>query len=277
MIQEFKAEQQQINQKIELSRKRIAELENDLRQADAALEAISGERQKYSLVSEIADRLDQLSKLGGSKLFWGENSTDQQATEHYNRVLRSVVNYDDKYKGLQQQREQIKDDIQSVLARINILQEEIEILHEREEERENEFVIEREMTPPGYRPMAMPWSMQAEDEKRFRKIVLLTLLFTFLLGILVPMWDLPIRDRDEVIEIPERLAKLIVEKEPPPPPPPPVEKKLEELKEEKKTEEKKPQPEETKLAKKKAERSGLLAFSKDFAELMDTSDVDKLG
>ncbi len=279
MIQEFRAEEQQINQKIEQSRKRIAELENDLLRADVALEELAEDRQKYSLVSEIADRLDQLKKIGGLKFFWGENTSEQQAVEHYNRVLNAVVNFDSKIKELQQQREDIKGNIQSVLARINILQEEIEILHEREEERENEFVIEREMTHPGYHPMAMPWSMQAEDERRFRKIVLITLLLTFLLGILVPMWDLPVKERDEVIEIPERLAKLIVEKQAPPPPPPPVEKKLEELKEEKKPskEEKKPQPEEAKLARKKAEKSGLLAFSKDFAELMDTSDVDKLG
>jgi TonB family protein len=83
------------------------------------------------------------------------------------------------------------------------------------------------------------------------------------------------------LEIPERLAKLIVEKEPPPPPPPPVEKKLEELKpeEEKRPRKEAPKPktEVAKKARKKAENAGLLAFKDNFANLMDDDTEKKLG
>lgn len=275
MSQDISQEQQQINRKMESARQRIADLENNLRQADADLDLLFVDRPRYVLLNELADRLDRLGKIGGARMFWGEDCSDQQAQENYQYVYRQVVNYDEKVREVQMRREQIKDDIQSVLAQVNILQEEFFILHERAEERKNEFVIEREMTKRPFTPMILPWTTQGEDEKRFRRVLFFTLLLAFLLAWLTAMYDLPIPDRDEVVEVPERLAKLLVEKQPPPPPPPPPEEKKPE--EQKPKDVDKPKPDEQKtVARKKAESTGLLAFSKDFADLMDTSDL-KLG
>lgn len=280
MNQEVAEEKVRINQKIEAAQQRIVELENDLRAEDVKLDALFSERQKYILISEINDRLDKLGKLGGAALFWGDDKEPDFHKQQYDRVNLLIINYDEQVTEIQTRREQIKEDIQSVIAQINILNEEIVILQERAEERKHEFVIEREMTVQPYRPMLMPWSVQGEDEKRFRKYILIALFISILMGILIPMWHLPIPDREQVVEIPERLAKLIVEKEPPPPPPPPVEKKLEELKPEEQKPRKdvpKPKTEEAKKARKKAESSGLLAFKDNFANLMDDDTEKKLG
>ncbi|MBI3186264.1 MAG: AgmX/PglI C-terminal domain-containing protein [Gammaproteobacteria bacterium] len=268
-------EQQKINQKIELAHRRIAELENDLHIADADLDLLFVDRPRFVLLSELADRLDKLNKLGGASMFWGDGCSEKESQENYQRVYHQVVNYDEKVREVQMRREQIKDDIQSVIAQINILKDDFFILHEREEERKNEFVIEREMTRHPFRPMILPWTTQGEDEKRFRRILFIILFFTFVLSWLTAMYDLPIPDRDTVVEIPERLAKLLVEKEPPPPPPPPPEEKKPEEPKEKVADKPKPTDEKT-VARKKAESTGLLAFSKDFSELMDSSDL-KLG
>ncbi len=280
MNQEVAEEKSRINKKIEAAQQRIAELENDLRVLDVELEELFVDRQKYVLISEIADRLDKLNKLGGAKLLWGEGVGEGYSEQQFNRINTLVFAYDEKVREVQQKREQVKEDIQSVIAQINILNEEIVILQERAEERKHEFVIEREMTVQPYRPMLMPWTVQGEDEKRFRKYVLVSLFISILLGLLIPMWDLPIQER-EVVEIPERLAKLIVEKQPPPPPPP-VQKKLEpepEKPKEKRPRKETPKPktEEAKVARKKAERSGLLAFKDNFADLMDDEAEKKLG
>ena len=281
MSQDISQKTQQINRKLEAARQRIAELENDLRQADSDLDLLFIDRPRFVLMSELADRLDKLNKLGGASMFWGDSSSEQQAQDNYQRIYHQVVNYDEKVREVQMHREQIKDDIQSFIAQVNILQEEFFFLHERAEEQRNEFVIEREMTKRPFQPMILPWTTQGEDEKRFRKILFLILFLMFLLSWLTAMYNLPIPDRDEIVEIPERLAKLLAEKEPPPPPPPPPEekkpeeKKPEDVKE--KVAEKQPKPEEDKtVARKKAESSGLLAFSKDFADLMDNNDM-KLG
>lgn len=272
-------EQAQINQKIEQAQIRIEDLEGQLRHVDAELDNLFQEREQHILLSEITDRLEKLNKLGGDCLFWGENCDKEAALAHYNRVHNLVVNYDEQVREVQKRRELIKEDIQSVIAQINLMQEEILIVHERAEERMHEFVIEREMTVYPFRPMIMPWTVQGEDEKRFRRILLFALLFTVVLGYLVPLWDLPVPSRDEAVEIPERLAKLVVKKEPPPPPK--IPQKLEPKKQTKDKKPRKdvpkPKTEVAKKARKVAETAGLLAFKDNFAELMETSVDQKLG
>lgn len=272
---DVKQEQSEINSQIEGAKKRVHELEDQLRLVDIEIDEIFTDRQQYVLLSEIGDRLDKLNKLGGACLFWGEDCDEKQSVEHYNRINNIVINYDEAVKKVQKKREQIKEDIQSVIAQVHILNEEILVLYEKAEERQNEFVIEREMTVHPYRPMIMPWTKQGDDEKRFRKYLLVSLFLSIMLGYLIPLWNLPIPERNEAVEIPERLAKLIVKKEPPPPPP-----KVEKVKkDEKKKAKDKPKPklEKAKLARKKAEQSGLLAFKDNFADLMDNEAERKLG
>lgn len=281
MSQDIQEEKQQINSKIDIARGRIADLEDDLRLAEQEYNELLKEQQKYFLISEMADRLDKLNKVGGADLFWGKDFDEAESSRHYERINNLVINYQEQLNAIQTKRENLKDDIQTVLAQIDYLEEEIIILNERAEERDHQFVIEREMTVQPYQAMEMPWSKRGEDERRFRKVLLLTLLVTLVLGLLIPMWDLPIPQKPDVIQVPERLAKLIVEKEPPPPPPKPVERKKPE---EKKPDEKrprkeapKPKTEVAKAARKKAETTGLLAFKDDFADLMDVTDEAKLG
>ena len=275
--QEVSQEKEKINLKIDEAQHRIADLENQLRLVDIELEDLFQDRQQFILLSEISDRLDKLNKLGGACLFWGENCSTEESMASYNRVHNMVINYDEKVKGVQKRRELIKEDIQSVIAQINILHEEILVVQERAEERLTEFVIEREMTVHPYRPMIMPWTTQGEDEKRFRRILLITLLFTIVMGYLIPLWDLPVQSRDELTEVPERLAKLVVKKKPPPPPPK-VQPKLEEKKDKKARKDvPKPKTEKAKKARKVAETAGLLAFKDNFSELMDSSVDQKLG
>ena len=276
---EVTEQQNVINQKIDNAQHRIADLENRLRLVDIELEDLFQEREQYILLGEISDRIDKLNKIGGACLVWGENCDENTSKENYYRVHNLVINYDENVKEVQKRRELIKEDIQSVIAQINILHEEILLVQEREEERRTEFVIEREMTIHPYRQMIMPWTTQGEDEKRFRRILLIALLISIVLGYLVPLWDLPVQTRDELTEIPERLAKLMVKKEPPPPPPkvqPKVEKQDKKDKKPRK-DVPKPKTEEAKKARKVAETAGLLAFKENFSELMDSSIDQKLG
>ena len=277
--QEVTQEKEKINLKIDVAQHRIADLENQLRLVDIELEELFQDRQQFILLSEISDRLDKLNKLGGTCLFWGENCDEDESLAHYHRIHNLVINYDEKVKEVQKRRELIKEDIQSVIAQINILNEEILVVQERAEERKHEFVIEREMTVHPYRPMVMPWTTQGEDEKRFRRILLITLLITVVLGYLIPLWELPVQTRDQLSEVPERLAKLVVKKEPPPPPPK-VKPKLEKKESKDKKPRKdvpKPKTEKAKKARKVAETAGLLAFKENFSELMDNSVDQKLG
>lgn len=137
--------------------------------------------------------------------------------------------------------------------------------------------------------MVLPWAGERESERRFRRALYTTLLFSLTLGYLIPLVNVPVPDRlSMVVEIPERLA-MLVRKEPPKPERVREEKKPQSdpEKAEKKPEQQKPQepakvepkprPGEQQVARKNAESAGILAFKSTFADLMEEIPVPKLG
>ena len=278
MADDIKKAQAKINREIDDAYNRLEELKNYDGNFVEELNELDKERHRYHVLSEISDQLEKLEKLGGSDLFWGENHDRNHAQKEQTRVRDLVVNYDSRVAELKDKQADREESIESLTAKINVLNDESLRLQEREEALAEEFVIEREMAILPYRPMRMPWNSDDEDQRQFRKILLIVLLFSFLLGILIPMWQIPVPDRVEVVEIPERLAQLMVPKQEPPPPPKPQkqeEKKPDQEKPKKKDD--KPVPEKAKKARKKAERAGLMAFKDDFADLIDDTPIASLG
>ncbi|HEB82996.1 MAG TPA: TonB family protein [Gammaproteobacteria bacterium] len=271
-------QQEEVNQQINAAYERLNELENQEDDISEELNELKKLRQRYAVLSEISDHLEKLDKLGGSELFWGEGFDREKAEKEMRRIRAQVINYDSRVAELQAIRDKRDEEVESLTAKINLLNDESLNLQMREEALAEEFVIEREMEELPFRPMKMPWNHNDDDQRRFRKILLIVLLFSITLGVLIPMWEIPVPDRVVVVEVPERLAQLMVKKEPPPPPPKPKqpeEKKPEEPKAKQKEE--KPQPEKAKKARKKAERAGLMAFKDDFADLIDDTPIAKLG
>ncbi|HHH42670.1 MAG TPA: energy transducer TonB, partial [Gammaproteobacteria bacterium] len=142
--------------------------------------------------------------------------------------------------------------------------------------------------------LSLPWSISAEDERRFRKILLITLVITIAFGIAIPLLPVLKKPVEEEVELPPRVAKLIfekktepkprkkpkVEKKPEPKPKPvakkkPLPKKKVPPKVEKKVVPKKPKVDAIEQARKKASTAGLLALQDSLADLRDQS-VDEL-
>jgi len=275
---DIKQAQEEINRKINDAYNRLEELENEESKISEEFEALNKQRHRYHVLGEISDQLEKLDKLGGSDLFWGDDYDHSEVQNKQRQIRDLITNYDSRVAELREKQLTRVDSVESLTAKINVLNEDTLNLQEREEALAEDFVIEREMREMPYRPMKMPWNHNDEDQRQFRKILLLVLFFSILLGILIPMWSIPVPDRVEVVEIPERLAQLMVPK--PPPPPPKVQEKIEEKKQDKekpKKKQDKPVPEKAKKARKKAERSGLMAFKDDFADLIDNTPIAKLG
>src|SRR5690349_18316465 len=94
---------------------------------------------------------------------------------------------------------------------------------------------------PYYRVYELPWSPTEEIERRFRNVLRISLLVAAVIAIIIPF--LPVPDKTKMkTEIPERLARLIIERKAPPPPPPPPPPKPEDLTPQKVPETPKPQP-----------------------------------
>lgn len=143
-----------------------------------------------------------------------------------------------------------------------------------------------------YASAALPWTVSAEDEERFKKILKRISIFFILFSLIMPFLPVPKPDRTEPEELPPRIAKLVLEQHaiPPAPPVKPVEPEAATAKPEpakvepkaakkevvvEKTE-KPPVERNVETARRKASRAGLLAFKDELADLRDSPVPDNL-
>jgi outer membrane biosynthesis protein TonB/cob(I)alamin adenosyltransferase len=283
-----------IEAQIELYRKKQEALEGDLRIVEEELDKLSSDRQRFEALRNVCDALDKLGELNAIDLFWEGLPEMKDIAAHVENVRTRVTRFETEISGILEKQKSLQDQINKCLNELGFLYEEVRDAYEREERRKEEFIIEREISPVPYRKMVMPWTKEAESERYFRRAILLALLIAFVFGSVIPLINVPIPDRSQtVVEIPERLAKLVRKEKPKPPPPPEPQKeeekeKPEEQKEEPKKEEK-PKEEipkkeqvkvaaneaETSAARKKAESVGVLKFKDAFADLM--TETPKIG
>ena len=292
-----------LNAQIERIREKREKLEDELRVVEAELEKFSAARQRFDTLQDVCNALDKLSELKAGQLFWKGIPGIDNVSKHLERVRRRVSRFEGKIGGIIEKQTFLLAEVDKRSAELDYLLEEVRDAHEREERRKEEFVIEREISAVPFRAMIMPWTKDAESERHFRRAVLVAMLFCFIFGSLIPLVKVPILERsDAVVEIPERLAKL-VKKELPKPvaQPKPEPRQIQEEPEKPREEMAKPQPEKSKpdktpkvapvpkpvevaaggngkaAARKKAERVGVLAFKKAFADLMEETPIAKLG
>jgi protein TonB len=72
-----------------------------------------------------------------------------------------------------------------------------------------------------YREYDLPWNVATEDRRRFRKLTLRVLAAVLVLAAIVPALPTQEAARQRPEAVPERFAKLVIERQEPPPPPPP--------------------------------------------------------
>jgi protein TonB len=123
----------------------------------------------------------------------------------------------------------------------------------------------------------LPWVDHQED-RRFRRIMIVTLLLFLGAGVVLNTIKLPEVVQKNLVDVSPRLAKLILEKQKIKPPPPKKEKPKEAKKKE--PEKKKEKPKEKKKEVKKpdarevAKKSGLIALSDELEDLRDSFALD---
>ena len=128
---------------------------------------------------------------------------------------------------------------------------------------------------PYYREYELPWEGDEEASARFRKILRILLVILVLFGILFPL--LPRPARPTTADIPQRLARVMIEQAPkPPPPPPPVPKAQEKPKIEPKVAMIAPPPvDQRQKAHEKAQKQ-LNQVKDELADLRDVMDLKPL-
>ena len=266
---------------LEQSRGRLDGFVRELRAIDAELEDMATERSQYEALHEVCGGLEKLGQLGAAELFWSGRAANGEADEHL-RLVRSRV---DEFQQRLAVTEGTRD---AVLEKIRREEENSEILEDnayearwQEEQRKLEWIVDREISELADRPSVMPWARGGEDDQRFRKSLAISLLVGLLLGSLLPMIDLPLPERWELTEVPDRLTRLIQERTLPPPPPVQERTRPEEQQPPEVVpllaEEGTPQPANDQPPEKSTASKGILAFREKFAKLAEHDSVAQLG
>ncbi len=142
------------------------------------------------------------------------------------------------------------------------------------------------MDLPFYREYDLPWTLDHDQERKFQRLLGRILLSVLLLGLAWPFIPTPEPDPYEVIEIPPRIAQLLLEEKPVPPPPPPEVDEPEpdtddpEPEQVAETEpepepEPEPVPDRTEVAREQAQ-AALMPFTNDLADLVDKDLLDSV-
>ena len=291
-----------LNAQIEKTQAKLETLTAQMGGVEAELEKYATARQQVEALAQVCDALDRLGELKADELFWKGIAVPDGADGHLKNARERISRFEERISGVLEKQAALQKRIDHRREELDYLCDEVDQAHEREQRRKEEFVIEREISQVPFRKMIMPWTKEAESERRFRRAVVVALLVCLVLGSAVRWIPVPVPDRSvEVVEIPERLAKL-VKKEPPIPAPQPKPKPQPTEEVPKPADVTKPKPEKPKkdaqpekapqkavaskskkpgggkkAARRRAERSGVLAFKQSFADLMDETPIAKLG
>jgi outer membrane biosynthesis protein TonB len=287
-----------VQAQIEQANEHLTDLERDLREIDRELQEHAMRRKQFDLLGEICDSLDNLSDIGAAELFWVGLADTPQAIDHMRDARAKIESFHQKIELIETRREALLDGMKEGQDVLDILEDDLLELQIKEEEKAAEWIVERDLDDAAHPPIIMPWAHRGDDDSRFRKSLATSLLICLVLGLIIPLIDIPILQRQESYEVPERFAELIREEPRPIPPaepvsvpePDPIEPEIAEeiveeepvLAEESPAEEPEVEPVPT-VAQEPApvedapRSTGILAFRESFAELASSRPSAQLG
>ena len=274
-------DEQVLRTQLRQARERLEGLLRNLRAIDGELEGLRTERQQYRLLHEVCGGLEQLSGLGAAAMFWSGRLSEREADDHVRLVQGRVDAFQKLLDEIEDRRQAALEEIQQQEESTELLEDDVFELQHREEERKLEWIVEREIGDLPLHAAVMPWTRGGEEDERFRKALAASLLLSLLLGLVFPMIDLPLPEPWEVMEVPDRLTRLIrQERLLPPPPPVREQKRLDEKPSEEEplvAEQVTPEPSPKQTPKPSAESKGILAFREKFSELAEQQPSARLG
>ena len=278
-------DQEALIEELGMSQGTIDALVGELRSLDAQLEALTTERNQHRLLHQVCDALGELRQLGGAQLFWGTAEAVTTGELQLGRVREVVMAFEGRVGELEARRQSTREQIDEEQYQAGLIEDELFEAQEEEERRRHEWIVEREISGLHSRPLTMPWTWGGEDDRRFQKSLLGTLVVCLLLALIFPFIPLPLT---HVLEDtpPEQVLHITMALPRPPPPPrvlppppklavqKPIEKPTPQQANKAPTEEPVKPAVEAKVEPKPA---GLMVFKERLAALADTKIDPELG
>ena len=200
----------------------LDDLERELRSVESELEDAAQKNHTYDLLSQICHSLEELDNLDAADLFWDKHSAQDEQSARLQYARRNIDEFGDEIRRIEERRLSICDKIGDQNLALDRLHYDLQDVIEREENRKNEWLVERDPDELPYRAQVMPWARSCEEDQRFRRSLATSITASVAVAILLSMIALPIIDRSEIPQLPERVAKLVRKERTPPPPPQPI-------------------------------------------------------
>ena len=147
------------------------------------------------------------------------------------------------------------------------------------------------MDLPFYREYDLPWTSDSSQERKFQRLLRNIFITVLVLSLVWPFLPAPEPEFDGIIEIPPRIAQLLLEEQPLPPPPPPEPEPEPEVEDEPEPEsepeqvaeepepapepEPEPEPDLEEVAREQAQ-AAFMPFAEDLADLVDQELLEKV-
>src|SRR5262245_29974249 len=272
------------------AREKLERLVRNLQTVDGELDALAPERNQYRLLHEACGALDALRESGGAELFWGGSAALAASADQLRNARNRFDTFERRIGEIEERRHGLIKEIEEQGVHTGLLEEDILEAEEAEEARKAEWIIERDDIELPAHALAMTWARGGEDDKRFRKTLASTLGICLVLALIFPQIVLPLPTlQDEVVKVPERVVRMMMQSHPLPPvkpreevpKPPPPEKVVQTKPPEKVVPQHKVTPEPEKIAEQPQEvpatPKGILAFREKFESLKDTQVDTRLG
>lgn len=203
-------QEQSLQARIANANEKIVTLEEKLRSLDEELASLLSQRERYRLLDEISSSLDKLSGMGDADIF--RESTGYDPEKQLLQVREVAARYQQHIAAIEKLRSVQQADIKKELDSIRALNYQLAELQEIAENLNNEYVLERQPREIRYRATTMPWSIQGEDERRFRRILFVITLIAVIFGGLIPVLRPPVEENKGIV-VPERIARIIKKKQ----------------------------------------------------------------
>jgi outer membrane biosynthesis protein TonB len=190
-----------------------------LHAVDDELVELKRQQDTYEKLERVCTSLEELDAAGSGDLFWDDvpGASREQRLDH---ARWQIGKYHESVVEVENRREKLLEDIDEQNAQLDYLHYDLQDIMDREESLSNEWLVERDEEGLPYRTQVMPWARGCEEDQRFRKSLGSSLATAAALILMVSMVAIPIRERSQEIELPERMAKLVRQERALPPPPP---------------------------------------------------------
>jgi len=211
-------DQQALLAQLAQAREKLDAFLRDLRAVDRELEDLATERRQHRLLHDVCGALEELSEIGGAGLFWGDRAAAGTSEDHIRRVRSRVDAFEKRVSEIEDRREAVLEELDRQQAVTDVVEDDVLEAQEEEERRQQEWIIEREISVLPSRGLIMPWTRGGEEDQRYRRSLAVALLYSLWFALVVPLIELPLRVQEEPIVVPERVVRLMMEARPLPPP-----------------------------------------------------------